>query len=328
MPIPPVVVNAARIGWRWQWQQLMNGLAPADKQGHYLRPVSQCQRAYIPKREDLINRKQDLLPRLIIGRSCPWAHRTWIVYELRKLKESLTLVHAQVDEKAGLWKLNPPLLGCNSLLKLYEICDIPTKQRATVPALIDPLDSHRKKPALLGNESSQLVEVLNKWPTSYETSNLEPNKMQEEITSWQKLLQPSVNNGVYKCGFARNQYAYDKACDELFESLAIVNKSLNEKGPWLCGDQVTLADIRLFPTLIRWESIYVPLFSCSKKPLWAFSKIWEWRQRFLSLPEVSKTCDAEAWRKDYFGALFPLRPNNIVPAGPDLITMVNAKINL
>ena len=104
-----------------------------------------------------------------------------------------------------------------------------------------------------------------------------------------------------------------------------INKSLTSKGPWLCGEKLTLADVRLFPTLIRWEMVYMPLFRCSKKPLLLFPKISEWRRRFFQIPEVINTCNSTSWRKDYFGALFPLRPSNIIPAGPELHTIVNAK---
>ena len=326
MSIPPIAVAAARSGWNWQWNQLMNGLAPSDQAGNYLRPESQHQRALVPGETVLANRSKSDLPYLIIGRSCPWAHRTWLVYQLRGLKSNLNLVIAKADKKAGLWVLNPSWLGCDSLLGLYKKCGQPPSHRATVPTLIDPAPTGINKPELLGNESAQLVEVLNEWPTNIEAPDLSPKELQKEIKSWQNLIQPSVNNGVYRCGFARTQSAYDKACAELFKALQEIELSLSQKGPWLCGDMLTLADVRLFPTLIRWEMVYEPFFGCSKEPLWSFKNLWKWRQRFLSLPSILETCDSAAWRNDYFGALFPLRPSGIVPSGPDLVKMVNAKV--
>ncbi|MEC9028043.1 MAG: glutathione S-transferase C-terminal domain-containing protein [Cyanobacteriota bacterium] len=324
MSIPPAIVAAARMGWHWQWIQLMNGLAPADAKGNYRRPPSQHQQARLPAEQELSNRSADQYPRLIIGRSCPWAHRTWLVLQLRNLQSSLTLHLARADHKAGRWQLDPAWLGCNSLLALYQRCGSPPSHRATVPALVDPGSMKSQSPQLLGNESAQLVEVLNLWPAAKDAPDLAPSHLQGEINGWQKLLQPAVNDGVYRCGFARNQAAYDKACNELFDTLAQVDRSLSNKGPWLCGDQLTLADVRLFPTLIRWEMVYAPLFGCSQQPLWAFPHLWHWRQRLLALPGVAKTCDSQAWREDYFGALFPLHPSNIVPAGPDLAKLVNA----
>ncbi|WP_320666454.1 glutathione S-transferase family protein [Prochlorococcus sp. MIT 1307] len=326
MSIPPIAVATARMGWKWQWNQLMNGLAPADRFGNYQRPPSQHQNAVIPKHNDLAGRSQDELPHLIIGRSCPWAHRTWLVYELRNLQSNLNILIANPDKKRGRWQIEPSWLGCDSLLSLYQKCGEPPNHRATVPALIDPGATANDSPKLLGNESTQLIEVLNQWPTTTNSLDLSPKELQQDIKNWQNLLQSSVNDGVYRCGFARNQSAYDKACKELFQGLKEVEKSLSNKGPWLCGRKITLADVRLFPTLIRWEMVYQPLFGCSQEPLWSFPNLWRWRQQFLALPSVQKTCDSSAWRNDYFGALFPLRPSNIVPAGPNLIKMVNSKV--
>ena len=325
MPIPPIAVAAARLGWSWQWNQLMNGLAPADQAGNYRRPDSQHQKALVLNENELTNRPKSQLPHLIIGRSCPWAHRTWLVYQLRGLYNNLNLIIAKVDKKAGRWAIEPSWLDCESLLEIYQKCGKPPSYRATVPTLVDPGATAKETPQLLGNESAQLVEVLNAWPGNIEAPNLAPNNLQEEIHNWQTLLQPSVNDGVYKCGFARTQFAYDNACSELFTALKKVDISLSKKNPWLCGNQLTLADVRLFPTLIRWEMVYEPFFGCSQEPLWSFSNLWKWRQRFLSLPKVLESCDSVAWRNDYFGALFPLRPSGIVPSGPHLAKMVNAK---
>lgn len=325
MSIPPIAVRTARNGWHWQWNQLMNGLAPADKEGNYQRPISQHQKIIVRSLNDLSNRSKAQLPTLIIGRSCPWAHRTWLVYELRNLNEKLNLIIAKVDQEAGRWKLDPPWLDCNSLLGLYKKCGHPPRFRATVPTLIDPGESNSSQPLLLGNESRKLIEVLNQWPTKKNAPNLMPKNLQSEIENWLKLFQLSINDGVYRCGFARTQPAYNKASEELFQALTTLESNLSKRGPWVCGNQLTLADVGLFPTIIRWEMVYAPLFGCTQEPLWRFTNLWEWRQRFLSLPNVLKTCDANAWREDYFGALFPLKPSRIVPSGPNLAKMVNAK---
>ena len=145
----------------------------------------------------------------------------------------------------------------------------------------------------------------------------------EGIAKWQELIQPNINNGVYKCGFARNQTAYEKASKNLFSTLKIIEENLHSKGPWLCGKDFTIADIRLFPTLIRWEIIYAPLFKCSKKPLSDFPNIIKWRKKLFNIANISKTCDSEAWRKDYFGALFPLNPSGIIPKGGSISKIVN-----
>ena len=320
MAIPPALVIAARCGWHWQWQRLMGGLGPADAAGRYRRPASDHLKAELPD-PAVADRPSEQRPHLILGRSCPWAHRTWLVHQLRQLDASLNLLMATADHKAGRWRLDPAWLDCTSLLELYRHCNAPPSHRATVPVLVDPIERR-----ILGNESAQLVELLNRWPASPSAPDLAPPPHQDAIQRWQDLLQPAVNDGVYRCGFARNQDAYGQAETELFEALDQVERSLRDQGPWLCGADLTLADVRLFPTLIRWELVYAPLFGCSRKPLWQFPHLWAWRQRFHALPGVAATCDAEAWRQDYFGALFPLNPGGIVPAGPDLSTLVNARI--
>ena len=318
MAIPPVLVKTARCGWNWQWLQLMGGLGPADNEGNYRRPAGDHPTATLPA-QPLEGRGRDHRARLILGRSCPWAHRTWLVHTLRQLGESLDLLMAKADHQGGRWQLDPPWRNCSTLLELYRHCGSPPSHRATVPVLVDPLEQR-----ILGNESSQLVELLNRWPAAADAPDLAPADLGTAIAEWQELLQGNVNDGVYRCGFARNQTAYNQAESALFAALEEVERSLGSRGPWLCGDRLTLADLRLFPTLIRWESVYAPLFGCSRKQLWQLPNIWRWRQQLLALPGVMATCDAEAWRQDYFGALFPLNPGGIVPAGPELSTLVNS----
>ena len=318
MAIPPVLVKTARCGWNWQWLQLMGGLGPADHEGNYRRPAGDHPSATLPA-QPLEGRGRDHRARLILGRSCPWAHRTWLVHTLRQLGESLDLLMAKADHQGGRWQLDPPWRNCSTLLELYRHCGSPPSHRATVPVLVDPLEQR-----ILGNESSQLVELLNRWPAAADAPDLAPADLGTAIAEWQELLQGNVNDGVYRCGFARNQTAYNQAESALFAALKEVERSLGSRGPWLCGDRLTLADLRLFPTLIRWESVYAPLFGCSRKQLWQLPNIWRWRQQLLALPGVMATCDAEAWRQDYFGALFPLNPGGIVPAGPELSTLVNS----
>jgi len=326
MPVPSPVIEIARFCWKWQWTQLMNGLAPADKQGNYIRPASQHQTAEFPSYLANSSKSNKHKPILIIGKSCPWAHRTWLVYKLRRLENELNLFIAKPSPSKGKWELVNGLLGCKYLDELYSICGTPPNFRSTVPVLINPIDKIVKKPKIICNESTQLINILNKWPTSNnDTIDLFPEELIDKINNWENLLQSTVNDGVYKCGFARNQFAYKKASDLLFKSLNKIELSLASDSPWLCGNELTLADIRLFPTLIRWESVYVTLFGCSAKPLWSFPNIWSWRQRLFNLPNVADTCDSETWRQDYFGNLFPLRPGGIIPEGASLRDIVNAK---
>ena len=323
MTIPPILVKAARQIWNLEWKILMNGLAPSDPKGNYKRPINLQKPIQIPTKENLKNRASDQMPGLIIGRSCPWAHRVWMIYEIKGLKKSINLHVAEVDNARGRWILEPPIKGCKTLQGLYQKCGNHQSRRATVPMLFDPGNELESKPRLINNESAELVEILNNWPIYDQEIDLNPSKCKKQILNWQLLIQESINNGVYKCGFARNQKSYEKASKSLFKTLNIIEEDLQSNGPWLCGENLTIADIRLFPTLIRWEAIYHPLFKCSKKSIKSFPHIIMWRKKMFNMYNIKKTCDVDAWRKDYFGALFPINPSSIIPEGESIKTIVN-----
>tara|TARA_Y100001968_G_scaffold54065_1_gene45156 strand:- start:786 stop:1763 length:978 start_codon:yes stop_codon:yes gene_type:complete len=324
MTTPPILVKAAKKIWNCEWNIIMNGLAPSDSKGNYKRPGNLQKEINIPTQRDLENRNSEQMPYLIVGKSCPWAHRVWIIHEIQNLKSTINLRIAQVDTSSGRWIFQPYLKGCKNLQELYKKCDINQNKRATVPILFDPGKETKSEFKLINNESADLVIILNKWPVNHNNNlDLNPKKYHEKIFKWQNLIQENVNNGVYKCGFSRNQNAYKKASENLFSTLNLVEKSLLSNGPFLCGEELTIADIRLFPTLIRWECVYEPLFKCSKKNIQSFPNILKWRKMIFNLHNIKKTCDADSWRKDYFGALFPLNPSSIIPEGESISEIVN-----
>ncbi|MEB3305565.1 MAG: glutathione S-transferase C-terminal domain-containing protein [Cyanobacteriota bacterium] len=320
MSPPPALVRSVRAFWHWQWLQLMGGLAPADRAGHYRRPEG----AYIALPTVPQDAAEPGAYALIVGRSCPWAHRAWLVWALRGLEDSLSLLKVEPDPEAGRWCFPEPFLGCSTLADLYRRSGGNHQARATVPLVVEQATGR-----ILVNESARVIELLNRWPAQASAPNLEPPAEQEAIGHWRGLFQEAVNDGVYRCGFARTQQAYDADQSALFAALEAADQALQQKETaghhWLCSADVpTLADVVLFPTLIRWEMVYAPLFGCSQRPLWQLPALWRWRARFFALPGVAATCFADQWRQDYFGALFPLHPSGLIPAGPDLATLVNS----
>ncbi|MFN9646126.1 MAG: glutathione S-transferase C-terminal domain-containing protein [Cyanobacteriota bacterium] len=320
MTPPPVLVRGVRAFWQWQWRQLMAGLAPADAEGNYLRPAGAFT-ALPPLPDDAGTGTHH---GLIVGRSCPWAHRAWLVWTLRRLGAGMRVVMVEPDPEAGRWRFPEPFLGCHSLADLYRRSGGNQQARATVP-LLARLDAGR----IRLNASARVIEQLNRWPAPANAPDLEPDAAREAIQGWRARFQEAVNDGVYRCGFARSQRAYDRAQAELFAALEAADQALEEgerRGrEWLCTEEgPSLADVVLFPTLIRWEMVYAPLFGCSQRPLWQLPALWRWRSRFLALPGVAPTCRAEEWRRDYFGSLFPLHPSGLIPAGPDLATLVHS----
>ncbi|MFO7628730.1 MAG: glutathione S-transferase C-terminal domain-containing protein [Prochlorococcaceae cyanobacterium] len=316
MAVPAPVVRTVRHVWHWQWRQLMGGLGPADAEGNYCRPSG----AFAAKPPLPAGASEPGAHVLIVGRSCPWAHRAWLVWTLRQLQPSLDLEIVEPDPAAGRWRFSTPFEGCLTLQQLYRRCGAPASRRATVPALYS-----RQRGEILVAESALLVELLNDWPAGPAAPDLHPAAQRPGIDSWRQRLQGSVNDGVYRCGFARSQAAYDRAETNFFASLEALESALQAGGPWLGGERPSLADVQLFPTLIRLELVYGPLFGVSRLPLWFFPGLWAWRQRFYALSGVAGSCFPEAWRRDYFGALFPLHPSGIIPAGPDLARLVNAQ---
>jgi glutathionyl-hydroquinone reductase len=311
---PPWLVRGVREAWHWQWLRLMAGLGPADAEGRYRRP----QAAFTglpPLPADAASPGAHVL---IVGRSCPWAHRAWLVWSLRELGETIELVVVEPDPRAGRWRFQPPFEGCASLLELYRRCGAGPGARATVPVLYG-----RASGQVLVGESARLIELLNQWPAAAGAPDLDPPEQRQSTADWRERLQHRVNDGVYRCGFARTQAAYDEAEAELFTTLREAEHTL-VSSPWLSGSRPSLADVQLFATLIRLELVYAPLFGVSRQPLWQLPALWQWRSRFHALPGVAASCWPEAWRRDYFGALFPLHPSGIVPAGPELATLVGA----
>lgn len=320
MSPPPALVRSVRAFWHWQWLQLMGGLAPADAAGHYRRPDG-AYTALPPMPSDA---QEQGAYGLIVGRSCPWAHRAWLVWTLRGLGDTLPLQRVEPDPDAGRWRFPEPFLGCSTLADLYRRSGGNHKARATVPLVVEQATGR-----ILVNESARVIELLNRWPAQASAPDLEPAAALEAIGHWRDLFQEAVNDGVYRCGFARTQQAYDVDQAALFAALEEADQALQQQEKaghrWLCSaDAPTLADVVLFPTLIRWEMVYAPMFGCSQRPLWQLPALWRWRARFFALPDVAATCFADQWRQDYFGALFPLHPSGLIPAGPDLATLVGS----
>jgi len=168
----------------------------------------------------------------------------------------------------------------------------------------------------LSNESSQIIRLLNSIKIQ---SKIQILTIKDCNQKFLYLINNSINDGVYKCGFARNQSAYEKASKNLFAALNEVENTMNRnKGDWIFGEKLTYSDIYLFPTLIRWELIYSKLFKCTEQELSDFEKIIEWRLNFFKLSDIDKTCYDNEWKKDYYKALFPLNPNQVIPVLPSL----------
>jgi glutathionyl-hydroquinone reductase len=311
MAIPPSwIIQTGRSIWTQIWLVMMSQLAPRNDRGEYQRPQSEFRH-----RIDGIYSPAPNRYRLYVGWSCPWAHRTLVVRALKGLENSIDLTILRGDANAGGWALPAPEYGCNTLAQLYRFANPGYTGRSTVPMLWDTQTN-----SIVSNESAEIIEILNAEFNDYATNSeldLAPIALQDSIDQWNEIIYQSVNNGVYRCGFAQTQAAYDLAHQELFATLDRIEDTLTTQD-YLCGELLTLADIRLFTTLIRFDLVYNTLFKCNRRRIQDYPRLQTYLQKIYHLPGVTATCNFQTILQDYYGNLFPLNPGGIIPKLPDL----------
>lgn len=301
------LINFSKKFWFWFWTKLMNGFAPSDLQGNYRRPSG----ILINKNHVFKGKNENTY--LLVGNSCPWCHRTLLIYKLKNLSKKVKVIFLEADINSGQWIFNEKFEGCDTLHQFYKKAQKHNLFRSTLPLLFNLQNDQIK---ILSNESSEIVKFLNSIKVDSSQKSLQISKCDQDLL---EIIHSDINNGVYKCGFARNQISYEEASKNLFEALTIIEKKFDKNlGNWICGEDLTYADIYLFPTIIRWELIYRQLFKCTEKEISDFKNIIKWRLRFFKLTKVSETCFDSEWKKDYYKALFPLNPNQIIPVLPCL----------
>ena len=301
------LINFSKKFWFWFWTKLMNGFAPSDLQGNYRRPSG----ILINKNHVFKGKNENTY--LLVGNSCPWCHRTLLIYKLKNLSKKVKVIFLEADINSGQWIFNEKFEGCDTLHQFYKKAQKHNLFRSTLPLLFNFQNDQIN---ILSNESSEIVKFLNSIKVDSSQEALQISKCDQDLL---EIIHSDINNGVYKCGFARNQISYEKASKNLFEALTKIEKKFDENlGNWICGEDLTYADIYLFPTIIRWELIYRQLFKCTEKEISDFKNIIKWRLRFFKLTKVSETCFDSEWKKDYYKALFPLNPNQIIPVLPSL----------
>jgi glutathionyl-hydroquinone reductase len=311
MAIPPSwIVQTGRSIWTQIWQLMMSQLAPPNDNGEYQRPQSEFRNRIEGKYAAQPHRY-----RLYVGWSCPWAHRTLVVRALKGLESAIDITILQADANAGGWTLPKSEHDCQTLAQLYRFAKPGYTGRSTVPML---WDTHTY--SIVNNESAEIIEILNSEfneDAKHPELDLAPIALQESIAQWNEVIYQTVNNGVYRCGFAQTQAAYDKAHTELFAQLDAIELLLKTQD-YLCGDLLTLADIRLFTTLIRFDLVYHNLFKCNRRQIRDYPQLQAYTTKIYQLPGVAATCNFPTILQDYYGNLFPLNPGGIIPQLPDL----------
>jgi putative glutathione S-transferase len=258
---------------------------------------------------------------LIVSLACPWAHRAVIDRRLLGLEEhiSMTVVDPIRDEKGWRFTLSPdgrdPVTGAAYLSDLYTASDPSFEGRWTVPTLYD---THERR--IVSNDYPQLtLDLATQWRVLHRPGapDLYPEHLRAEIDEVAELVYRDVNNGVYRCGFATTQEAYDAAYTRLFDRLDWLANRLADRR-YLVGDQLTEADVRLYTTLARFDAVYHGHFKCNRNKLTESPGLWAYARRLYQSPGFGETTDFDHIKRHYYGTHAQLNPSGIIPAGPDL----------
>ncbi len=296
-----ILISSVRSFWHGLWLSMMQQLAPSNAEGAYQRSDSQF-------RETIEGYGEPGRYHLYVGMSCPWAHRTLIVRALKGLEDSIALTILLPNASTGGWVFEKAHQNCSTLAQFYRLNKPKYRGKSSVPLL---WDSWQNK--IVNNESSEIIKLFNcQFQGSPDSVDLYPASLVPEIERWNAKIYPAINNGVYLCGFARTQKAYESACRDIFEILDEIELVLSDQR-YLCRENLTLADIRLFTTLFRFDAVYYGLFKCSIRRITDYPKLSRYLDDIYNLPGVAETCDLEQVKRDYYGQLFPLNPSGIVP---------------
>ena len=256
--------------------------------------------------------------RLYAAWNCPWAHRVLLTRALLGLDEAIPVSFVAPARTDQGWVFDPEagytdnLLGKAALHEVYAAGDPEYTGRVTVPLVYDTVTG-----ILVSNESADLVRML---PRAFagvgrRPLDLYPPALRPEIDRWNEQIHAKLNNGVYRAGFAESQSAYDSAVEEVFATLDAIEERLSQS-PYLAGDQLTEADVRLFPTLARFDVAYYIAFKCCRRRITDYPHLWRSARGLYALPGVADTVRFDIYRRGYFSRSDKRNPLGIVPTAP------------
>jgi len=258
---------------------------------------------------------------LYIALSCPWAHRTLIFRSLKRLEDviSLSVVDPVTDGNGWTFTDAPGCIpdsanGATYLHQIYTAVDPKYSGRVTVPTLWD-----KKERTIVNNESSEIIRMLNSAFDAFGDANLDlyPKNLRAEIDEINAVVYDTVNNGVYRTGFAASQEAYEEAFEALFRTLDDLEARLGRQR-YLVGGRITEADWRLFVTLVRFDAVYHGHFKCNRRRLIDYPNLWGYLRDLYQVPGVAETVNMDHIKRHYYGSQRTVNPMGIVAVGPDL----------
>ena len=256
---------------------------------------------------------------LFTAPSCPWAHRTVIVRRIKGLEGVISNTAADLPRIQG-WTFSQgldemqPQNGQFPLHRVYCEALPDYTGRVTVPVMWD-----RKTRTIVNNESSEIIRFLNSAfrGIADDSIDLYPEALRAQIDEVNGFVYEHVNNGVYRTGFAKTQQAYEAACRKVFAGLEEIETRLS-KQRFLAGDRLTEADVRLFPTLVRFDSIYYSHFKCNLKRIEDFPNLSNYLRDLYQRKGFGDTVDIAAFKHGYYTGQLQVNPTGIVPLGPNI----------
>ncbi len=258
---------------------------------------------------------------LYVALNCPWAHRTIVYRKLKRLEDivSLSFVRPRRTDQGWVFDADDEayrdaVLGKRSLHEIYSLADADFSGRVTVPVLWD-----RQQGTIVNNESADIIRMLDSAFTGLAeaTPELAPQALLAEIDALNERTYNSVNDGVYRAGFATSQAAYDEAFAEVFATLDWLDERLGERR-FLLGDPTSEADWRLFPTLVRFDVAYHGTFKCNLRRLIDYPNLWPYARDLYQTPGIAETVDLETYKRGYYSLSEQRNPTGIVPRGPEI----------
>ena len=260
---------------------------------------------------------------LYVALACPWAHRTVIFRRLKRLEGAIGISYVGPAMGGQGWSFdagegpNPgatpdPVNGARHLYEIYCKARPDYTGRVTVPVLWD-----KESGTIVNNESSEIIRMLNSAFDEWGDAAVDfyPRELRAEIDQLNALIYPNVNNGVYRCGFATTQEAYDEAFESLFATLDELEARLARRR-YLLGNRITEADWRLFTTLVRFDSVYHGHFKCNLRRLVDYPNLWSYTRDLYQVPGVAETVDLRQIKQHYYWSQVTVNPSRIVAKGP------------
>jgi len=257
---------------------------------------------------------------LYVSLACPWAHRTLIFRKLKGLEQTLSvsIVDPFMDRDGWTFSAREGSIpdtvnGASRLSEIYVLAKPDYSGRVTVPVLWD-----RRTRTIVNNESSEIIRMLNREFDDFALRTLPdmyPEELRDEIDGWNELVYRTVNNGVYRAGFATAQDKYEQAVQELFVTLDLLERHLM-KHRYLCGPRLTEADWRLFTTLVRFDPVYHGHFKCNLRRLVDYPNLWAYARDLYQFPGVADTVNFTHIKEHYYRSHVTVNPTRVVPLGP------------